>query len=134
MAEKADSEGPSIAGVAEYRSTPLRPLVVLTIVLVWAFVVALILRVPEWATIVLAALTGTSFVAVLAGWIYLFVADRESLRTGRRWRGAGTPRREGESAELRNAFSSTVPALPPAQPPVAVTAPATSAPIPSSRS
>jgi hypothetical protein len=71
-----------------YRSTPLRPAIIMTTVLVWALVVALIVRVPAWASIFLATLTGASFTAFLVGYIYLFVRDRESLRTGRGRRAA----------------------------------------------
>ena len=66
-----------------YKSTPLRPAIIMTTVLVWALVVALIVRVPAWASVFLAILTGASFLAFLVGYIYLFVRDRESLRTGR---------------------------------------------------
>jgi hypothetical protein len=66
-----------------YRSTPLRPAIIMTTVLVWALVVALIVRVPAWASVFLAILTGSSFLAFLVGYVYLFAKDRESLRTGR---------------------------------------------------
>ncbi len=71
-----------------YKSTPLRPAIIMTTVLVWALVVALIVRVPAWASVFLATLTGASFLAFLVGYIYLFVRDRESLRTGRERRAA----------------------------------------------
>jgi len=71
-----------------YKSTPLRPAIIMTAVLVWALVVALIVRVPAWASIFLAVLTGASFLAFLGGYLYLFARDRESLRTGRMGRGA----------------------------------------------
>ena len=71
-----------------YKSTPLRPAIIMTAVLVWALVVALIVRVPAWASIFLAVLTGASFLAFLGGYLYLFARDRESLRTGRVRRGA----------------------------------------------
>ncbi len=71
-----------------YKSTPLRPAIIMTAVLVWALVVALIVRVPAWASIFLAVLTGASFLAFLGGYLYLFARDRESLRTGRARRGA----------------------------------------------
>jgi hypothetical protein len=71
-----------------YKSTPLRPAIIMTTVLVWALVVALIVRVPAWASVFLAILTGASFLAFLVGYIYLFVRDRESLRTGRGRRAA----------------------------------------------
>src|SRR3712207_7215617 len=41
-----------------YKSTPLRPAIIMTAVLVWALVVALIVRVPAWASVFLAILTG----------------------------------------------------------------------------
>lgn len=71
-----------------YKSTPLRPAIIMTTVLVWALVVALIVRAPAWGSVFLATLTGASFLAFLVGYIYLFVRDRESLRTGRRPRAA----------------------------------------------
>jgi hypothetical protein len=71
-----------------YKSTPLRPAIIMTTVLVWALVVTLVVRVPAWASVFLATLTGASFMAFLVGYIYLFVRDRESLRTGRGRRAA----------------------------------------------
>ena len=71
-----------------YKSTPLRPAIIMTAVLVWALVVTLVVRVPAWASIFLAVLTGASFLAFLGGYLYLFARDRESLRTGRMGRRA----------------------------------------------
>ena len=71
-----------------YKSTPLRPAIIMTTVLVWALVVALIVRAPAWASVFLAILTGASFLAFLVGYVYLFVSDRESLRSGRSRRAA----------------------------------------------
>ncbi len=71
-----------------HKSTPLRPTIIMTTALVWALVVALIVRAPAWASVFLAALTGASFLAFLVGYIYLFVRDRESLRSGRGHRAA----------------------------------------------
>jgi len=65
-----------------YKSTPLRPAIIMTTVLVWALVVALVVRAPAWASVFLTILTGASFLAFLAGYVYLFARDRESLRTG----------------------------------------------------
>lgn len=77
------SAGERLAGDAPaYKSTPLRPAIIMTTVLVWALVVALIVRVPYWASVFLTILTGASFLAFLAGYVYLFARDRESLRTG----------------------------------------------------
>lgn len=73
-----------------YRSTPLRPAVWMTSVLVWATIVALILRVPTWAGIFLCTLTGVSFLWFLVCYVYLFVSDREVLRA-ERWRGRPVP-------------------------------------------
>ena len=75
--EQRDEKAP------EYKSTALRPAIIMTAVLVWALVVALIVRVPAWASVFLSILTGASFLAFLVGYIYLFVRDRESLRSGR---------------------------------------------------
>src|ERR671917_2751838 len=66
-----------------YKSTPLRPAIIMTTALVWALVVALIVRAPAWASVFLATLTGASFLTFIVGYIYLFVRDRESLRSGR---------------------------------------------------
>jgi hypothetical protein len=71
-----------------HKSTPLRPAIIMTTVLVWALVVALIVRAPAWASVFLAIITGASFLAFLVGYIYLFVRDRESLRSGRGRRAA----------------------------------------------
>jgi len=71
-----------------YKSTPLRPAIIMTTILVWALVVALIMRAPAWGSVFLAIITGASFLAFLVGYIYLFVRDRESLRSGRRRRAA----------------------------------------------
>lgn len=71
-----------------YKSTPLRPAIIMTAVLVWPLVVALIVRAPAWASIFLAVLTGAAFLAFLGGYLYLFAKDRESLRTGRAGRSA----------------------------------------------
>jgi hypothetical protein len=71
-----------------YKSTPLRPAIIMTTVLVWALVVALIVRAPAWGSVFLAVLTGASFLTFLVGYIYLFVRDREALRTGRGRRAA----------------------------------------------
>ena len=65
------------------RSTPLRPLVWMTSVLVWATVVALFLKVPTWAGAFLCGITGISFLLFLVAYIYLFASDREMLRAER---------------------------------------------------
>ena len=80
--EQRDEKAPA------YKSTALRPAIIMTAVLVWALVVALIVRVPAWASVFLSILTGASFLAFLVGYIYLFVRDRESLRTARAPRAA----------------------------------------------
>lgn len=80
-----------------YKSTPLRPAIIMTAVLVWALVVALIVRVSAWASVFLAILTGASFLAFLVGYIYLFVRDRESLRSGRGRRAALAAKQETEA-------------------------------------
>ena len=105
------SEGPVGEQRAEnapaYKSTPLRPAIIMTTVLVWALVVALIVRVPAWASVFLAILTGASFLAFLVGYMYLFVTDRESLRTGRPRRAALA---EKPDAGVRGAVSAGGPA------------------------
>src|ERR687890_848843 len=89
--EQRDENAPA------YKSTPLRPAIIMTTVLVWALVVALIVRVPAWASVFLAILTGASFLAFLVGYMYLFVRDRESLRTSR-GRRAALAAKPGEGA------------------------------------
>ena len=91
-----------------YSSTPLRPAIIMTTVLVWALVVALIVRVPAWASVFLATLTGASFMAFLVGYIYLFVRDRESLRTGR-GRRAALAAKPGERASGAAAMGGPAP-------------------------
>jgi hypothetical protein len=84
MSRTNSIEGVSETGAVErYRATPLRPAIWMTSVLVWATVVALILRVPTWASVFLCALTGTSFTFYLVSYIYLMARDREVLRAER---------------------------------------------------
>jgi len=61
------------------RSTPLRPAVWMTSVLVWATVVALFLHVPTWAEIFLCVMTGLSFLSFLIPYIGLMIYNREIL-------------------------------------------------------
>src|SRR5262245_11524743 len=65
------------------RSTPLKPAIWMTGVLVWATVIALFLRVPTWAGIFLCRLTGLSFLLYLGSYIFLMATDREALRAER---------------------------------------------------
>lgn len=65
------------------RATPVRPAIWMTGVLVWATVIALVLRVPTWAGIFLCVLTGVSFLLYLVFYIYLMFYDREALRRER---------------------------------------------------
>lgn len=62
------------------RSTPLLPTVWMTGVLVWATVIGLFLRVPNWAGIFLCSLTGFSFLLYLISYLYLMVNDPAALR------------------------------------------------------
>jgi hypothetical protein len=90
MATQDSNDRASRAGDGErYRSTPLRPAVWMTSVLVWATVVALILRVPTWASVFLCTLTSVSFLWFMVCYVYLFAGDREALRA-ERWRGRRT--------------------------------------------
>src|SRR5258706_5734638 len=66
-----------------YRSTPLRPAIWMTGVLVWATVIAFLFRVPTWAGIFLCLLTGLSFLLYLGSYIFLMATDREALRAER---------------------------------------------------
>ena len=67
------------AVVKATRSTPLRPAVWMTSVLVWATVVALFLHVPTWAEIFLCAMTGLSFLSFLIPYIGLMIYNRDIL-------------------------------------------------------
>jgi hypothetical protein len=62
------------------RSTPLRPAIWMTGVLVWATVVAFLFHVPTWTGIFLCGLTGLSFLLYLISYVYLMATDREVLR------------------------------------------------------
>jgi len=84
MATDEDIERVAQSGdVERYRATPLRPAVWMTSMLVWATVVALILRVPTWAAVFLCIVTAISCLSFLVGYIYLFVNDPEMLRAER---------------------------------------------------
>ena len=65
------------------RSTPVRPTIWMTGVLVWATVIAFLFRVPVWAGIFLCSMTGLSFLLYLVSYIYLMATDREALRRER---------------------------------------------------
>lgn len=65
------------------RSTPLKPTIWMTGVLVWATVIALFLHVPAWAGVFLCLLTGLSFLLYLGSYIFLMTMDREALRAER---------------------------------------------------
>jgi len=94
-----DSNDRTSGDAERTRATPLRPAVWMTSVLVWATVVALILRVPTWAGLFLCTLTGVSFLWFLVGYVYLFASDREALRA-ERWRARpGRTSSDAESAQ-----------------------------------
>jgi len=65
------------------RSTPLKPAIWMTGVLVWATVIAFFFRVPTWVGIFLCLLTGLSFLLYLGSYIFLMATDREALRAER---------------------------------------------------
>jgi hypothetical protein len=65
------------------RSTPLRPTIWMTGVLVWATVIAFLFQVPVWAGIFLCSVTGLSFLLYLVSYIYLMATDRDALRRER---------------------------------------------------
>ena len=71
------------ASEKRYRSTPLRPAIWMTGVLVWATVIAFLFQVPTWAGIFLCILTGLSFLLYLGSYIFLMATDREALRAER---------------------------------------------------
>jgi len=65
------------------RSTPLKPTIWMTGVLVWATVIASFFHVPTWVVIFLCLLTGLSFLLYLGSYIFLMAMDREVLRAER---------------------------------------------------
>jgi hypothetical protein len=71
------------ASAKRYRSTPLRPTIWMTGVLVWATVIAFLFQVPTWAGIFLCILTGLSFLLYLGSYLFLMATDREALRAER---------------------------------------------------
>src|SRR5262245_46742456 len=71
------------ASEKRYRSTPLKPAIWMTGVLVWATVIAFIFQVPTWVGIFLCLLTGLSFLLYLGSYIFLMATDREALRAER---------------------------------------------------
>ena len=62
------------------RSTPVRPTIWMTGVLVWATVIAFLFHVPLWGGIFLCSLTGLSFLLYMVSYIYLLATDQEALR------------------------------------------------------
>jgi hypothetical protein len=83
--QKDNGDAKQTGDLERARATPLRPMVWMTSVLVWATVIALLGRVPTWASVFLCAVTGISFVVLLTGYVYLFTSDRDALRA-ERWR------------------------------------------------
>ena len=65
------------------RSTPVRPTIWMTGILVWATVIGFLFHVPAWAGIFLCSLTGLSFLLYLVSYIYLMATDRDALRRER---------------------------------------------------
>ncbi len=65
------------------RATPLKPVIWMTGVLVWATVIAFLFKVPTWVGIFLCLLTGLSFLLYLGSYIFLMATDREALRAER---------------------------------------------------
>jgi hypothetical protein len=89
MARHNDNDSaPKTGDLERARSTPLRPVVWMTSVLAWATVVAVVGRVPTWASVFLCSVTGISFLVFLVSYIYLFMSDRDALRAERWRRGA----------------------------------------------
>jgi hypothetical protein len=81
MSDQQHDEAPVSSELTRYsRSTPLRPAIWMTGVLVWATVVAFLFHVPTWAGIFLCGLTGLSFLFYLISYVYLMATDREALR------------------------------------------------------
>jgi len=100
LVENNDKTGQT-GDLERVRPTALRPVVWMTSVLVWATVVALIVRVPTWASVFLCTITGISFLVFLVGYIYLFTSEREVLRAERWRRGACSMSSRGRSDQQR---------------------------------
>ena len=84
MPDESDRLTGSESGLGEtQRSTPLKPAIWMTGVLVWATVVGLFLRVPTWGGVFLCCMTGISFLFYLVSYIYLMVTDPGALRSER---------------------------------------------------
>jgi len=84
MPDSEQTERPvDSASETRYRSTPMRPAIWMTGVLVWATVIALFFKVPTWAGIFLCILTGLSFLLYLGSYLFLMATDREALRAER---------------------------------------------------
>ena len=95
MCDESDPLTRSESGLVErQRATPLKPAIWMTSVLVWATVVGLFLRVPTWAGVFLCCMTGASFLFYLVSYIYLMVADPDTLRS-ERYRGPLVSRKRG---------------------------------------
>src|SRR5213593_1141560 len=81
MPDPEPKETPITAVPLHYtRSTPVRPAIWMTGVLVWATVIAFLFQVPVWAGLFLCSLTGLSFLLYLVSYIYLMATDRDALR------------------------------------------------------
>jgi uncharacterized membrane protein len=84
MSDPEFNETPTTARPLKYtRSTPVRPMIWMTGVLVWATVIGFLFHVPLWAGIFLCSVTGLSFLLYLVSYIYLLATDREALRRER---------------------------------------------------
>jgi hypothetical protein len=84
MPDESDRLTSSESGLVErQRATPLKPAIWMTSVLVWATVVGLLFRVPTWGGVFLCCMTGVSFLFYLVSYIYLMVADPDTLRSER---------------------------------------------------
>lgn len=81
MPDSARTESPvESATENRSRSTPLKPVIWMTGVLVWATLIAFIFRVPRWEALFLCLLTGLSFLLYLGSYLFLMATDREALR------------------------------------------------------
>jgi hypothetical protein len=83
MADPEFKEIPADAVGRYTRSTPVRPTIWMTGILVWATVIGFLFHVPGWAGIFLCSLTGLSFLLYLVSYIYLMATDRDALRRER---------------------------------------------------
>src|SRR5260370_309286 len=109
--DKIEVAQADVVSAKHKRATPLKPAIWMTGVLVWATVIGLFLRVPDWGGIFLCALTAISFLLYVGSYVFLLAADREALRTERyALKGSPTKLRESQApSQLESSENRTLP-------------------------